>query len=121
MDEELEKKIGKIVISISQAFLKVLYIYLRFLLIAIILLSVFWALTLIVGAFCLAIEGITGVDTTSFRANYLTMPVNGLVWVLDKCFIVLFVFFLTNKTGIFMLIMTVLGISFFEYKKRTKT
>jgi hypothetical protein len=49
------------------------------------------------------------------------MPVKGLIWLSDKIFMILFDFILKTKTGLFILIMTILVIGFFEYKKKTQT
>jgi len=121
MDEELEKKIGKIVLSISNSFLKVLSIYLIFPFIFTILFVIFWVPTFLVALVCLGIEKVTGIDTSPFRYNQLTMPVNGLVWVFEKILIILFDFLLKTKTGLFILIMTILVIGFFEYQKKIQT
>jgi hypothetical protein len=121
MDEELEKKIGKIVLSISNGFLKVLNIYLIFPFIFAILFVLFWVPTFLVALVCLGIEKVTGIDTSPFRYNQLTMPVKGLIWLADKIFMILFDFILKTKTGLFILIMTILVIGFFEYKKKTQT
>ncbi|HEY9615117.1 hypothetical protein [Allocoleopsis sp.] len=121
MNEELEKKIGKIVISIFQAFLKIVYFYLQLLFIAVTLLFIFFAFTLIIGVFCLVIEAITGIDTTSFRGDYLTLPMRGLIWILDKVFLVAFEFLFTNSIGFLIFIAIISVIAIFEYKKRIKT
>lgn len=121
MNDELEKKIGKIVISIYQACLKVVYFYLQILFITVCLLFAFWSLALIIGVFIIVIEAITGIDTISFRGRYLLLPVQGLVWILDNVFLFLFGFLLTNPTGILILITIISVIAVFEYKKRTKT
>jgi hypothetical protein len=118
MDEELEKKIGKIVLSIFTGFLKVLSIYLAFPFIFTILFVLFWVPTFLVGLICIGIERITGIDTSSFRYNQLTIPVNGLVWLFENIFMILFNFLLKTKIGLSMLIMTILVISFFEFQKK---
>jgi hypothetical protein len=121
MDEELEKKIGKIVLSISNGFLKVLSIYLIFPFICAILFVIFWVSTFLVSLVCLGIENVTGIDTSPFRYNQLPMPVNGLIWLLGKILMILFDFLLKTKTGLFILIMTILVIGFFEYHKKIHT
>jgi hypothetical protein len=121
MDEELEKKTGKIVLSVFNGFLKVLSVYLGFPFVFAILFILFWVPTFLVAMVCLGIEKVVGIDTSPFRYNQLTMPINGLVWVSEKILMILFDFLLKTKTGLFMLFVTILIIGFLEYQKKPQT
>jgi hypothetical protein len=120
MNEELEKKIGKFIISIFNGFSKILQFYLILILGFPILFVVFWVPTFLLGIACFLIEKITGIDTSYIRYNQLTIPINSLLWIFDKITIFFFDFLLKTKPGIIIVILLVLVLALLEYRKKIK-
>lgn len=116
MDEELEKKVGKLVLSIYRGFLMVLSFYLISILIFISLFVIVYIPTFVIALVSLGIENITGIDTNAFRHS-TSIPVTGVIWIADNLFIFLFDILIKTKQGLISLLSIIVFLGILEYRK----
>ena len=122
MEEELEKKIGRIILSIYTTiknffiiFSGVSLFFFWFLAFFIVLISFIESALLFL---FFIIEKLTGIDLKPFVDDFHE-GTNIITMTVSNTFLAIIDFFLKTKIGIFMLVLIVLIVSFFEYRKKS--